>query len=195
MTARDLAPDDADRALAAAGSRLRDRLGVWIYGDNDEDLAAIVLDLCRARGLTIGVAESCTGGLLGARLTAIPGSSDVMLGGVIAYHNDVKRDLLGVDDAVLREHGAVSEPVVAQMASGARRVTGAAVGLAITGVAGPTGGTPEKPVGTVWIAADISGALHTHPLRLWGDREEIRQRSAQWTMDLLRRRLVEHRNP
>jgi PncC family amidohydrolase len=110
---------------------------------------------------------------------------------VIAYHNDVKRELLGVDDAALREHGAVSEPVVAQMASGARRVSGASVGLAITGVAGPTGGTPEKPVGTVWIAADVDGDVQTRLLRLWGDRDEIRQRSAQWTMDLLRRRLAQ----
>ena len=190
LTVRDLPPDEADRALAAAAARLRDRLGSWIYGENDDDLAAIVLDLCRARRLTIGVAESCTGGLLGARLTAVSGSSDVVLGGVIAYHDDVKRDNLGVDEAVLREHGAVSEAVVAQMAQGARRVTGATVGLAITGIAGPTGGTPDKPVGTVWIAADLGGVVHTHLLRLWGDREEIRQRSAQWTMDLLRRRMI-----
>lgn len=140
--------------------------------------------------MTIGVAESCTGGLLGARLTAISGSSDVVRGGVIAYHNDLKRGLLGVDAPVLEEHGAVSEPVVRQMAAGARTAAQSTIGLAITGVAGPTGGTPEKPVGTVWIAADMNGDVETKLLKLWGDRDEIRQRSAQWTLDLLRQRLV-----
>jgi nicotinamide-nucleotide amidase len=190
LTVRDLAANDADDALGQAAERLRDRLGTWVYGENDDDLAAIVLELCRARGATIGVAESCSGGLLGARLTAISGSSDVLRGGVIAYHNDIKRDRLGVDEGTLQEHGAVSEPVVTQMARGARRVAGASIGLAITGIAGPGGGTPEKPVGTVWIASDIDGDVHTQLLRLWGDREEIRQRSAQWTLDLLRRRLT-----
>lgn len=189
LTVRGLPSDRADETLAAAATRLRQRLGRWIYDQGDADLASVVLELCRARGATIGVAESCTGGLLGSRLTAISGSSDVVRGGVIAYHNDVKRDVLGVDDSVLREHGAVSEPVVVQMARGARSVAAASIGLAITGVAGPTGGTPEKPVGTVWIAVDIDGDVQTQLLKLWGDREEIRQRSAQWTMDFLRRRL------
>jgi nicotinamide-nucleotide amidase len=189
LTVRGMPSDRADETLTAAAARLRQRLGHWIYGEGDVDLASVVLDMCRARFATIGVAESCTGGLLGARLTAISGSSDVVRGGVIAYHNDVKRDLLGVEESVLREHGAVSEPVVVQMARGARRVAATSIGLAITGVAGPTGGTPEKPVGTVWIAADIEGEVETQLLKLWGDRDEIRQRSAQWTMDLLRRRL------
>ena len=124
---------DAVDAIDGAAVRLRERAGAWIYGEDDDDLAAVVLQMCRSRGLTIGVAESCTGGLLGARLTAIPGSSDVVLGGVIAYHNVVKREPLGVSDASLAEHGAVSEQVVREMAAGARRVTGARVGLAITG--------------------------------------------------------------
>ena len=141
------------------------------------------------RGLTIGVAESCTGGLLGGRLTAVPGSSDVVLGGVIAYHNDVKRDGLGVTEDALRTYGAVSEEVVRQMAVGARRFANSGVGLAITGVAGPSGGTPEKPVGTVWIAIDIGGEVRTRLLRMWGDRYEIRERSAQWTLEMLRQML------
>lgn len=189
LTVRGMPSNTADETLAVAAARLRQRLGHWIYGEGDVDLAEVVLELCRARAATIGVAESCTGGLLGARLTAISGSSDVVRGGVIAYHNDVKREVLGVEPEVLREHGAVSEPVVVQMARGARRVAATSIGLAITGVAGPTGGTPDKPVGTVWIAADVDGEVQTQLLKLWGDREEIRQRSAQWTMDLLRRRL------
>jgi nicotinamide-nucleotide amidase len=189
ITVKELAPSDADAALAAAAARLRERLGEWIYGEERDDLAAIVLHACRARRLTVGVAESCTGGLLGARLTAVPGSSDVVLGGVIAYHNDVKRDLLGVPPDSLAAHGAVSEDVVREMAIGARRTVSASVGLAITGVAGPGGGSDEKPVGTVWIAVDIMGDVQTRLLHLWGDREEIRERSAQWTLEMLRHRL------
>ena len=120
LTVRDVPSADADRALAAAAARLRERVGASIYGEGDADLAAVVLELCRARGLTIGVAESCTGGLLGARLTAIPGSSDVVRGGVIAYHNDVKQRAARRDRTRrLRDHGAVSEAVV--RADGGRR--------------------------------------------------------------------------
>lgn len=189
LTVRDMPPHGADAALNTAAARLRAKVGGAIYGENDDDLAAVVLQLCRERMLTIAVAESCTGGLLGARLTAVPGSSDVVRGGVIAYHNDVKRKLLGVEAITLAEHGAVSEPVARQMASAARRVTGASIGLAITGVAGPSGGTTEKPVGTVWVAADIEGDVQTRLLRLWGNREEVRQRAAQWLMELVRRSL------
>jgi nicotinamide-nucleotide amidase len=190
LTIRDVPEPAAIDALAAAAMRLRERAGQWIYGENDDDLAAIVLELCRARGLTIGVGESCTGGLLGGRLTAIPGSSDVVRGGIIAYDNAVKRGLLGVSESSLAAHGAVSEEVVREMAAGARRATGARVGLAITGIAGPSGGTPEKPVGTVWVAADVDGDITTRLHRLWGDRTEIRERAAQWTLDLFRGRIA-----
>jgi nicotinamide-nucleotide amidase len=190
LTVRDMSEEEASRALSNAAARLRERLGSSIYGEDDDDLAAIVLDLCRTRNSTIGVAESCTGGLLGARLTAISGSSDVVRGGVIAYHNDVKTELLGVNKAILDAHGAVSEEVVREMAAGARRAARTNIGLAITGVAGPTGGTTAKPVGTVWIAADIDGDASSALHRLWGDRDEIRQRAAQWTLELLRLRLL-----
>jgi nicotinamide-nucleotide amidase len=188
-TVRDAAPDDADARLQHAAACLRGALGPAIYGEGNADLAAVVLDQCRTRGLTLGVAESCTGGLLGARLTAIPGSSAVVRGGVIAYDDAVKRDLLGVPEAVLHEHGAVSEPVVRGMATGARAALQVDVALAITGIAGPGGGSAEKPVGTVWIAVDLQGAVESRLLRLWGDRAEIRHRSAQSAMELLRRML------
>jgi nicotinamide-nucleotide amidase len=190
LTVRDLSTTEADHILQSDAARLRALLGTAIYGVDDDDLAAIVLDLCRARGFGVAVAESCTGGLLGARLTAIGGASDVVLGGVIAYHNDVKVDLLGVSRTSIAEHGAVSEEVVREMAAAARRATGAAVGLAVTGIAGPTGGTPDKPVGTVWIASDVNGVVESRLLELWGDRDEIRQRSAQWALGLLRERLL-----
>jgi nicotinamide-nucleotide amidase len=165
-------------------------VGDALYGEDGVDLAAVVLDLCRAKGLTIGVAESCTGGLLGARLTAIPGSSDVVIGGVIAYSNELKSALLDVPPGVLAHQGAVSDPVVRAMASGARAATGASVGVAITGIAGPGGGSEEKPVGTVWIATDLEGAVESRRLRLIGDRAEVRQRAVQAALEMVRRRVL-----
>jgi nicotinamide-nucleotide amidase len=190
LTVRGAAPDEADRRLAASAERLRSVVADALYGEDGADLAAVVLDLCRERGLSIAVAESCTGGLLGARLTAIPGSSDVVLGGVIAYANAVKAELLGVSQDDLLEHGAVSEPVVRAMATGVRAATGARIGMAITGIAGPGGGTEEKPVGTVWIATDVDGAVEARRTRLIGDRAEVRQRAAQAVLEMVRRRLV-----
>ena len=190
ITVRNALPEDADQRLASASERLRTIVGDVVYGEDGADLAAVVLELCRARGLTIGVAESCTGGLLGARLTATAGSSDVVLGGVIAYANAVKTSLLGVSAEALADEGAVSEPVVRAMATGARTTTGARAGLAITGIAGPGGGTEEKPVGTVWIATDLDGAVESRRLRLIGDRVEVRQRAAQSALEMLRRRIL-----
>lgn len=187
VTARDLDADDADRALATAASELRRRVARYVYAEGAVDLASVVLDLCGARGLRIAVAESCTGGLLGARLTAIPGSSAVVLGGVIAYSNDVKQTMLGVASDTLARFGAVSENVAVEMAAGARRATGAEIGISITGIAGPDGGTPEKPVGLVWIAVDVSGQVRTHGSRFIGDRAEIRFRATQAALDLVRR--------
>jgi nicotinamide-nucleotide amidase len=181
----------ADTELARAASALRGAVGQWIYGENDDDLARVLLDLCRRKRVSLAVAESCTGGLLGARLTSIPGSSDVFVGGVIAYSNDVKTRELGVPDRDLREHGAVSEPVVRQMAAGVRKRFATDVALSITGVAGPDGGTPEKPVGLVWLCAAIGDRVESRKIQSWGDRQEIRYRAAQAAMDLARRMLAE----
>lgn len=190
LTVRGLPPEVADARLAEAASRLRSVMGDAIYGEQESDLAEVVLEACRARGLLLGVGESCTGGLLGARLTAIPGSSDVVRGGVIAYDDEVKRTLLGVPAALITEHGAVSEPVVCAMASGVRARLRVGAALAITGIAGPGGGSDAKPVGTVWIALDLNGAVESRQLRLWGDRDEVRRRSAQAALELLRRTLA-----
>ena len=190
VTVRGLEPEEADRRLATAAARLREAVGDAVYGEDGADLAAVVLDLCRARGLTIGLAESCTGGLLGARLTAVAGSSDVVLGGVIAYSNELKTALLDVPPGVLAHQGAVSDAVVRAMASGARAATGASVGVGITGIAGPGGGSEEKPVGTVWIASDLEGAVESRRLRLIGDRAEVRQRAAQAALEMVRRRVL-----
>ena len=190
ITARDLTSHAADVALDAAAAKLRERAGSFVYGEGDVDLAALVLDACRSRGLHIGVGESCTGGLLGARLTAVAGSSDVVLGGIIAYDNAIKQSLLGVPDELLRAHGAVSEPVAQAMAGGARASTGADIGVGITGIAGPGGGTEAKPVGTVWIAIDLAGEQRTLHSVFWGNREEVRYRAAQAALDMIRRMLA-----
>jgi nicotinamide-nucleotide amidase len=147
----------------------------------------------RRSGRTLAVAESCTGGVLGARLTAIPGASDVFRGGVIAYADAVKTSLLDVPQAALERDGAVSEPVVRAMAEGAARRLGVACALAITGIAGPAGGTPEKPVGFVWIAARSGGETRALSRQFLGERDEIRARSAQAALDLLRHMLLEER--
>jgi nicotinamide-nucleotide amidase len=189
VTARDLFPDDADKALAAAIGALRARVGRHAYGEDREDLAAVVLDVCKRRHLHIAVAESCTGGLLGARLTAIPGSSAVVEGGVIAYSNVVKADLLNVPPEMIKQHGAVSEPVAVAMAAGARARMGTEIGIGITGVAGPDGGTPEKPVGLVWLGVDLAGTVQARGQRLVGDRAELRFRATQAALDMVRRML------
>ena len=189
ITSRNHPADETDALLRDATARLRERIGRFVYGEDDADLAAIVLDSARAAGKRIALAESCTGGLAAARLTSIPGSSDVFLGGVVAYDNAVKRDVLGVPDTMLREHGAVSEPVVRAMASGVRRVIGAELGVSITGIAGPGGGSPEKPVGTVFIGLDLEGRVTAWRRHYLGDRDEIRRRTAQVALDFARREL------
>jgi nicotinamide-nucleotide amidase len=189
LTVKGMPSRDADATLERAASLLRGKIGRWIYGEGSADLAEAVLDAARSRGLTIAVAESCTGGMLGARLTAIAGSSDVVLGGVIAYANDVKVEQLAVRRATLDSVGAVSEDTVREMASGVRTRLRASVGIAITGIAGPGGGTPEKPVGTIWIAVDVSGTVTAKRIQTIGDREENRRRAAQGALALTLRAL------
>ncbi len=187
VTSHGLPADEADRALAGALQALRERVGDFAYGEGADDLASLVVGECRARGATLAVAESCTGGLLGARVTAVSGASRIFLGGTLAYANEVKVRELGVAEADLSAHGAVSEPVARAMASGVRRRFGTTIGVGITGVAGPTGGTPDKPVGTVWVGVDVDGAVHAVRAVLPGDRAEIRARAAQLALDRIRR--------
>jgi PncC family amidohydrolase len=149
-----------------------------------------VLEHARTRGTRIAVAESCTGGLLGGRLTEVPGSSDVFVGGVIAYDNAVKRELLGVPESVLKEHGAVSEAVALAMAEGAVRRFDVTATVAVTGIAGPGGGTPEKPVGTVWMACSLDGIAESRRSVFAGTRHEIRARAAQASLFMLYRLLT-----
>lgn len=189
LSAWELGPEDAERRLHAAAGLLRSRGAGNVYAEGETDLAALVLDAARSKGVRLAVAESCTGGLLGARLTEVPGSSDVFVGGVIAYHNTLKIELLGVPEAVLAGHGAVSEPVARLMAEATARRFGVAAAVSVTGIAGPGGGTPEKPVGTVWIGCWYNGAVETRRSVFPGSRHEVRARAAQSALFLLYRRL------
>jgi nicotinamide-nucleotide amidase len=148
-----------------------------------------------ARGGTLATAESCTGGLIAALCTDVPGSSAWFTGGVVAYANEVKRDVLGLDPALLATHGAVSEPVVRAMATGVRRLTGARYAVAVSGVAGPDGGTPEKPVGTVWLAIADGDAVQTRRFLFPGDRAAVRQATAEAAVEALLALLGEQEPP
>jgi nicotinamide-nucleotide amidase len=191
VTAAEVPALAAERSLAEATRRLRDRAGPYVYGEDAADLAAVVLDLCRERSLSIATAESCTGGLIGARLTAVPGSSDVFVGGVVAYSNAVKESLLDVPAQLIESKGAVSEDVARAMAAGVRERLGADVGIGVTGIAGPGGGSPDKPVGTVWIAVQIGEEVRAQGRVYIGDRGEVRSRSAQAALDTVRRMLTQ----
>lgn len=177
----------AEEALDAAAARLAERLGDHAYGGENADLAAVLLEACRARGLTISLAESCTGGLVGVRISAVPGSSAVFLGGMICYDDAFKREL-GVPARILGEQGAVSEGTVRAMAEAARARYGTSLCAAISGIAGPDGGSEEKPVGTVWFAfADRLGVESVRYI-FPGSRGDIRARAAQFALlGLLRR--------
>jgi nicotinamide-nucleotide amidase len=185
-------PDAVERGAAVAAS-LSDVLGQYLFTEDERSISEIVLDLCRERGLTLATAESCTGGLVASRLTAVPGASDVFVGGVVAYSNDVKGTELGVPEALIAQHGAVSEEVAAAMADGARARLDSDVAVAVTGVAGPGGGTPDKPVGLVFahaVGPDGESSVRTE---LPGDREMIRGRATAASLHLVRR-LLESRH-
>ena len=185
LTVRDVPAEEAAARLDAAATALRGKVGRWVYGEDEADLSVLVLEALRSRGMRIAVAESCTGGMLGMRLTAIPGSSDVVHGGVIAYDNAVKVRQLGVPEATLQAHGAVSEETARAMAGGVRGLLGVDVGVGITGIAGPGGGSAEKPVGTFCVAVDVQGAVRSFRTTSVGDRHEVRQRATQAALSLV----------
>lgn len=185
--------DDRERAaprLKALAARLREHLGAYIYGEGDTNMETVVGHLLARRGLTLALAESCTGGLVGNRITDVPGSSAYLLGGVVAYSNTAKVAQLGVSAATLDRHGAVSEQTAEEMATGARRIFGSDLGLAITGIAGPDGGTADKPVGTVCFALASSSGVISRRYKLWGTRDWVKILSSQVALDWVRRHLL-----
>ena len=173
LTARATSTVDAEALLVPLEAEIRARTGAACFGVDGDSLASVVLERLRQRGETLAVAESCTGGGLGAALAAVPGASDVFLGGVIAYSNAVKQGLLGVPAALLESHGAVSDPVAVAMAEGARRATGATWAIAVTGIAGPGGGSAEKPVGLVHIAVAGPDGCRSEGVRFGSSRNRV----------------------
>lgn len=184
LTADTAHRDALERAAAMARGALRD----WIYAERSCNLEEAIIELLRQKGKTLALAESCTGGLIGHLLTEVPGSSTVFLGGVVAYANASKTRELGVSPELLARHGAVSAEVARAMAEGVRARFGADYGLGVTGIAGPGGGTPEKPVGLVFVAAFDGAAYEERACRFAGSRGVIKQLSAQAALDVLRRR-------
>ncbi len=180
----------ADELVAS----MRERAGGHLFAEDERPVEELVLQACRERGLTLATAESCTGGLVAARLTSVPGSSDVFLGAVVAYADEVKSAELGVPESVLRTHGAVSAEAAAAMATGARARLRADVVVAVTGIAGPGGGTAEKPVGLVYLHAEAPDASRGRELNLPGGREAIRVRATVAALHLLRTLLAQSRD-
>jgi nicotinamide-nucleotide amidase len=185
-----LIDEGADAAgLSRAADDVAAALGDACYSTDGTSLAEVVVASASRRGLTIALAESCTGGLIAAELTAIPGASTALLGSVVTYSDDLKRDLLGVGEHTLREHGAVSAETACEMALGARRVTGADLALSVTGIAGPGGGTVDEPVGTVWFAVATAEGVRSEARHFAGNRPVVRARATATGLDLLRRAL------
>ncbi|CAA9442837.1 MAG: ADP-ribose pyrophosphatase of COG1058 family / Nicotinamide-nucleotide amidase [uncultured Rubrobacteraceae bacterium] len=192
ITTRAATEEEAHQKISPVEREILARLGDYFFGEDEETLESSVGRLLRERGATVALAESCTGGLISKRLTDVAGSSEYFGEGFVTYSNESKERLLGVPMEMLQEHGAVSEPVARAMAEGARKLAGADYGLSVTGVAGPGGGTREKPVGLVFVGvADAEGATAERlDLTAWArSRNSVRERSANRALDLLRLRL------
>jgi nicotinamide-nucleotide amidase len=190
LTARAPGRAEAAAVLDSAVRLLQEALGPSVYSVDGRTLEAVVGHLLRESSWTIALAESCTGGLLTSRLTDVPGSSDYVERGVVCYSNRAKVELLGVSSSLIAEHGAVSEQVARAMAEGVRSRAGTNVGIGVTGVAGPGGGTPEKPVGTVAIAIVAGDDARVRTFQFIGDREQVKYQSAQAALNMLRLKLI-----
>jgi nicotinamide-nucleotide amidase len=190
LSARAATLAEGESAVSMAAGDVRSVLGLDAYSDDGRTLEQVVGDLLLERGYRIAVAESCTGGLLASRLTDVPGSSRYVDRAVVAYANDAKVSLLGVPVSVIAEHGAVSEAVARAMADGIRVGAGVDIGIGVTGIAGPGGGSPEKPVGTVAVAAVVPGAAKATTFRFGGDREQVKFQASQAALDMVRRLLL-----
>lgn len=195
LTAKAATEEAARALLAPLEAAVRARLGRHLFGADDETLEAVVGERLRSRGLTLALAESCTGGMVAERITRVAGSSDYFLLGAVTYANSAKERLLGVPAETLRRHGAVSRETALAMAEGARRCGGASVAVSITGIAGPAGGTPEKPVGTVYFGLAAPEGRWWRRGAFPGDRETIRRWSAQTALYFLYSYLLDPRAP
>ena len=173
--------------LEATEREIRKRLSQYIFASDDESMEAVVGKLLKEKGLTLSVAESCTGGLIGHRITNVPGSSDYFMGGIVVYSNDAKIDILKVNANTLNKFGAVSAETAKEMAMGVRNRISSDIGIAVTGIAGPTGGSEEKPVGTVFISLSTADEIFTKRYRFFGNREQIKLNTSMMALDWIRR--------
>lgn len=185
-------PETVDGALADVEERIRERLGISVYGADEESPESVVGDLLRAKGATLAVAESCTGGLISHRLTNIPGSSVYFKMGIMAYSNEVKEGLLNVSTELIRQYGVVSVEVAEAMALGIREISETRIGLGVTGIAGPGGGTPKRPVGTVCMALSDQEETLSKEFNFGGGRENVKTLAASVAIDWIRRHLLGH---
>jgi nicotinamide-nucleotide amidase len=183
-------PGEAQTRLDELSARVREKISDFVYGEGDVTMEDVVGRLLTERHLTVAVAESCTGGLIGHRITNVAGASNYLLADLVTYSNESKIQLLGVSEETLKQHGAVSDQCVLEMAAGVRKVTGADIGLATSGIAGPGGGTAEKPVGTVCIALVADGFKTSRSYRMWGNRDWIKTLASQVALDWIRRYLL-----
>ncbi len=190
LTAKAESTSEARALLELAAQRVYERVGSYIYGEDDQTLEETVVNLLARNGLSLGVAESCTGGLITDRLTNVPGVSAYLERGVVVYSNRSKHELLGVPVRLIEQYGAVSRQVAEAMATGIRRTAGTDLGLGVTGIAGPTGGSPEKPVGLVYFGLAGKGGTRVFRRVFWGGRVEIKRRAALEALVLLRRYLI-----
>jgi nicotinamide-nucleotide amidase len=195
LTAQAEGPDAAHAALDAAVLEMQQVLGPSVYSTDGRSLEGVVGDLLRQHSLTIAVAESCTGGLLASRLTDVPGSSDYVERGVVCYSNRSKTELVGVPAALIAEHGAVSEPVARAMAEGIRSRAGTSIGIGITGIAGPGGGTSEKPVGTVSVAVIVDDETRVRTFQFIGGRDMVKFQAAQAALNMTRLAVMKIQGP
>lgn len=192
ITAKAADRDTALQMIAGLEAKARERLGDYVFGIDVEDLETVVVRMLIERRLTLALAESCTGGLIAHRITNVPGSSETLLAGVVAYSNAAKTGFLGVPADLIKEHGAVSPEVAEAMAVGAIERTGADIALGVTGIAGPGGGTPEKPVGLVYISLKTPDGVEVTKNVLGGGRKEIKWRTSQAALNMIRMYLLGH---
>ncbi|MGE0824108.1 MAG: competence/damage-inducible protein A [Candidatus Binatia bacterium] len=183
-------PDEVETRLEELSNRIRARVGSYIYGEGDVTMEEVVGQLLKAHGKTLGIAEACSGGLVSHRVTNIPGCSAYFCGTVVAYADEAKTQLLGVQQQTLRQHGGVSAETTREMAVGIRERLAADIGIAVTGIAGPSGGTPDKPVGLVHLALASKETLVSRDYKLWGNREWIKTLVSQLMLDWVRRSLL-----
>ena len=193
LTARSASRDEAERLLERAARQVSDALAPDAFSIDGREMEEVVGALLATHGLRIAVAESCTGGLIASRLTDVPGSSRYVEQAVVTYANEAKTELLGVPAALIAEHGAVSEPVALAMADGVRSRARVDVGVGVTGIAGPGGGSPDKPVGTVAIAAVTAGTTRSRLFRFNGERDQVKFQASQAALDMVRRMVLEVR--